>query len=1485
MPRELSRILRVTVCTVTVVGASLQGDVALAQWYRTYDDALRAFTTSDLLVAEAKLKDAKREAEAAGRRPGRSVLRYGSLREPFIPDYWLGQVYTKLAEQSAEAASREKYWKQARDAFAFAQTSGQVRDRDPEFTLVQTALEKSRSNSGPSTLEPEPGAGPPSPDPLIAARDEIKRLIDAGERALGNRSWDAASTSFQDATKKLDATPSLRSEFGRAATGLNEASLGRQFDQAVDQLNAGRYSVAIDAFDQLGRQSDVSIVSAAIRALFSEMPRRLADSRLGQSIASADALYRERRWAAARDAYEAVHRQGQAAAITTPRVRDSFAQIPERLKDAQLNAAIAEKRFSDALAIDPRNPAALAGEYNLGLLAYNSGRWADALRFFELVSISAGPYRDVAERKLAAEMQVEFAAGVAAQGSDLQAARAHYERVQALKDSIKGPLLNSPVVVEAAENASSRLRRIRADVALTDARQDYENLSWDKARNNVNLVLTIFPGDPAAEELLGKLNNKSLEQSIKSLSETATGALSRGDLTAAREAATQLSALVPSNRTARDVLSAVDSTLASRRAEQVRRSRWFAALAITLSIPLLLLMSSRRRGHFFAMIGQPARALRLYERVLLQNPTDADVLRRASVLSATNGIDVALEFYFDQYLRAKPGDATLAANAADYFWKKGRRDRAVEIYANIIKVAPTTMLSDAYDRLSEFYDDGVPVETLKVLEQGLSAAGSLPSMVRLIAREYARRERTDISALAVYQLARDVDGSDHRVRQLCARGLLAQGRLSEAIPEAEAALTLQPQDDRSFALLLEVYTAAYASDPLQAVEHLRQMDVPPAVLISIGERLADAYPRVRPLMQTLYDEQSLPDAEPALAPLIQATRLFQSDLDMAKSRLDAAFAARGTSPLVARALIQFHHKYLELAQNIGRPPDAAVQARIAELQTEIGAWQAAIVSWQQIVSTPEWSRRSMANIDAILGPLDIVDVVHTYFTTAGWSGAQASDLRGAGHSLLVSPGSAVNLELARRFKDTPVFCHSSIVTVDNIVALKRDVLERAKGTEGGIAFLITTFAVRHDVYALIYAFMTESPAVTFIPLDAHAIRDAIVEARTRVHLERTLHQWLGHTDIYETHNPVSNAATFFGRGQFINRLVLKISRGENFGIFGLRKIGKTSLVYRLRDLSRDHLVAYVDLQGVSSRKVDEVYVRLLESLTRDTRMKYPDVSLQPPRTPSGAGSAGVATAFHQDLLAIRGALENSGRPLPHVLLLLDEIELMVPQGSSAGFEGHQDFFRHIRGLYQQERFIVSAVVGASPVVCRAAAWNGRDNPVFQFYDEVFLAALDRMECNQMVQGLGELMGVRFDAESLSMIYSQTAGHPYVTRQLCSRLVKFFPERPLDVRAAMVTMALDQYLAQSGDYFAGILEGYLDDMSRRIVETIAIEGDEGTSRTLILNRVEELNVGRHVGDQALGDLELAGLIRREGERYSLCIPLFRRWLRRSWLDLE
>jgi hypothetical protein len=99
---------------------------------------------------------------------------------------------------------------------------------------------------------------------------------------------------------------------------------------------------------------------------------------------------------------------------------------------------------------------------------------------------------------------------------------------------------------------------------------------------------------------------------------------------------------------------------------------------------------------------------------------------------------------------------------------------------------------------------------------------------------------------------------------------------------------------------------------------------------------------------------------------------------------------------------------------------------------------------------------------------------------------------------------------------------------------------------------------------------------------------------------------------------------------------------------------------------------------------------------------------------------------------------------------------------------------------------------------------------------------------------------------------------------------------------MVHNALEAYLAQRGDYFSGIVTGYLSPEARSIVETIAGMDEGGANRADILRTVGQ---SAHVIDRELGDMELAGLVRREGSHYSLRMPVFRRWLRRSWLGLE
>ena len=1490
--------IRVIVIAFAIWSASVEPSVA--QWYRTYDEARDALKREDWAQARTKFEQAKDEARRSGAKPGRSVLRYGMLREPFLPDFFLAQTYLALAQREADAAAKRAYYEKALEAFALAQ-QGQVQRTDPEVQRLEPSLTaardylavaqppapKTRETPTPAREEPKPASEPARSAELDQTRRTLGRLVDRADSASANGDWEGATGALREAITLLDTAPSaaiapLREEFPQLSSRLEEASYARDVSAAFGALRAGRFGSAADSLERLQRAASTTTVSSpSVRALAASIPARLAEARCAQTLADADAAFRQRRWKVAAQGYGSAERLVPSVEFTSAPARELASQLPARLKESTINAALDERRFADVLALDRANAAAIQGQYAKAADAYNSGRWEEAAAEFAMLAKYAAGYRDVADRQAGSNLQVEYGLGVSAeQRGDAALARQHYERVVTLQQTIRGPLLESAAIVRSVEGASDRLRAIDAQRGLETARRQYEDGQWDQAINSVNLVLRLLPGDADAIELLRRLNDRATGEQVQQLIRRSKETLALHDLDAAEAAATQLQALLPANADARYVLSEVTRM----RAERARRNQWLAAGAVVTSIAPLLLVSPRRRGRLFAAIGRPTAALRLYEKVLSSDPTDSATLARASQLADKHAINAPLGQYFEAYLRARPDDAAMWADAANRFWLAGDMPRAIDLYTKLLSRDEVALPSVALARVNEFYGGTLPSELISTIEGRITSGGAHRGLLVLLGQQYAACRRTDATALDVYRAACADDATDVQVRLSFVRALLKAGDTLTAIAEAGKAAGLQPPHPEALELLADAHVR-HGRDADHITTHLESLNLTTEAFLVVAERILSARPELRPAFSQLYRAREA-GAQPLLTQAVLRTHLLldAGELDQANALLQETAAPEDTSPIALRMQLDVRLRYLPLWEQAHRSADNAAVARVAQLYAAGLWWEDAVRTWQCLVAVPEWNRRSMAAIAAIVDPLPLVDLARIYFATSGWHATVGTP---AGTDLLpftVTPGASLATDLREHFSATPVFCHSALITVDDLVALKRALLAHARGQQA-VAFLVSTHAVRHDVYALIYAFMTEDPAVTIIPLEALHLRDAIVEARSAGHLERTLHQWLGHTDIYETHNPVSNAATFFGRGHFINQLVLKISRGENFGIFGLRKIGKTSLVYRLRELSRDHLVAYVDLQGVSSRRTDEVYRRLVESLARDMRVKYPELVTPPLKLlePLDDGSS-IASRFHADILAIRRALEQSVSHPPNMLLLLDEIELMVPYGQSPGFEGHQEFFRHLRGLFQQERCIVSAVVGATPMVCRAPKWDGRDNPVFQFYDEVFLAMLDRVECDQMVQGLGELMGVRFDRESLDLIFDQTAGHPYVTRQLCSRLVRLFPDRPLQTTRQMVSAAIEEYLAQRGDYFSGVVEGYLNDDARRVVECIAMADAGAESRANILQRFES-PAGRHLADRVLGDLELIGLITRAGESYALRAPLFRRWLRRSWLGVE
>jgi len=410
-----------------------------------------------------------------------------------------------------------------------------------------------------------------------------------------------------------------------------------------------------------------------------------------------------------------------------------------------------------------------------------------------------------------------------------------------------------------------------------------------------------------------------------------------------------------------------------------------------------------------------------------------------------------------------------------------------------------------------------------------------------------------------------------------------------------------------------------------------------------------------------------------------------------------------------------------------------------------------------------------------------------------------------------------------------------------------------------------------------------------VPLEDAELKTALEGAESEAVLKQILDGWLYRRDLYKWNFPVSGRK-FFGREQELAELIRNVDSGNHVGIFGLRKVGKTSLLLQLKETRREDLVVHVDLQNIPAGIKDCAYVywEIANQLEAELQKKYPQAA-ESVRFRLGGKYRSfaeipnremVAADFDSDLRFIHASISSfPGVAAVKVLLLLDEIEKMLPiSDKSEGFKGYVDFFGYLRGVSQQTGFLVSVVAAANPAICEEPQWEGRDNPVFKFYQEIFLPPFEKNECDEMIEKLGKGMGIAYNPSSLQKIYEETGGHPFVARQLCSRIASKFQERPLAVDDAKVDEAAKEFLFQDASTFQEILERLERDFpEEKDVLLFIAEGlnTEKELSSLFKSRVED-SLRHLVGYQ---------LLERDGDKYRIKMGLLLKWIQRHWLHLE
>lgn len=325
-------------------------------------------------------------------------------------------------------------------------------------------------------------------------------------------------------------------------------------------------------------------------------------------------------------------------------------------------------------------------------------------------------------------------------------------------------------------------------------------------------------------------------------------------------------------------------------------------------------------------------------------------------------------------------------------------------------------------------------------------------------------------------------------------------------------------------------------------------------------------------------------------------------------------------------------------------------------------------------------------------------------------------------------------------------------------------------------------------------------------------------------------------DLYDLRPPVTQGRDFFGRTPLLRQLERNITQGQSHvALFGLRKIGKTSFIFRLREALRNReagLIAQADLQrsNAINPSADYLLWHLGESLWDGNRRvrstsglklfgRYETYSEVPDR-------ASIFELFDHDLRMVN---ERVGLP---VIVMLDEIERMFPTSRDSVWR--TDFVRFwqlLRGIDQEQpgtlRFVVS---GTNPQCVESHAIWGDDNPIYSYFSTTYLGPFSEEEAGDLLRTYGARMGLDWTRAAISRAFHDTGGHPALLRTFASMV-----HRTSHPRRETVTPTVEdardvstRFLTEQGPLLAQIV-AILEDQYADEFEIL---------RTLALGRVYE-----------------------------------------------
>ncbi len=252
-------------------------------------------------------------------------------------------------------------------------------------------------------------------------------------------------------------------------------------------------------------------------------------------------------------------------------------------------------------------------------------------------------------------------------------------------------------------------------------------------------------------------------------------------------------------------------------------------------------------------------------------------------------------------------------------------------------------------------------------------------------------------------------------------------------------------------------------------------------------------------------------------------------------------------------------------------------------------------------------------------------------------------------------------------------------------------------------------------------------------------------------------------DRYKYTLPLREDTYFFGRGHELGQILDFCRRSENAAVFGLRKTGKTSFLWKLqRLLEKDskHRVEVFDGQSPSLRK--RHWNQALEYIAKRLARDQLDAPLP------GFTELDAADDF---LSVMRRLVQVTN--VERMTIIIDEIEWITPK-TAADKHWETEFLEFWQAIRTTQstfpRFNI-VIAGVNPAIAEESRFGDFQNPLFGIVTTIFLRGLSEPESNELVQKIGKIVGMRYDPAALASLFEQYAGHPLLTRLACSHVAQ------------------------------------------------------------------------------------------------------------------